>query len=206
MNKRQIIASLNKIANELDISGLYKEANNITNVMKRLANSFWPEPTDEDMLRWLREQIFHVAKIFNRNPKNDSGRDERELLSSINDRIKYWKERFQGDQSFFDQEAERYKQEALSSRTLYNRLINIKDKRFFSPLVFGEFWYDEMPISQVIDVQLKWIKSTAERTGATPEQTNEQIDLFQKKLLNDVITDLEENEKNAVINYIDRLR
>jgi hypothetical protein len=37
MNKRQIIASLNNIANELDNSGLYKEANVLTNVMKRIA-------------------------------------------------------------------------------------------------------------------------------------------------------------------------
>lgn len=37
MNKRQIISSLNNIADTLDISGLYKEANTITNVMKRLA-------------------------------------------------------------------------------------------------------------------------------------------------------------------------
>jgi hypothetical protein len=37
MNKRQILASLNNIANTLDNSGLYKEANTITNVMKKLA-------------------------------------------------------------------------------------------------------------------------------------------------------------------------
>jgi len=37
MNKRQIIASLNNIANSLDNSGLYKEANSITKVMKRVA-------------------------------------------------------------------------------------------------------------------------------------------------------------------------
>ena len=37
MNKKQIIASLNKIANELDYSGLYKEATSITNVMTKLA-------------------------------------------------------------------------------------------------------------------------------------------------------------------------
>jgi len=40
MNKRQIIASLNKIANQLDNSGLYKEASSLTNVMKRLADEF----------------------------------------------------------------------------------------------------------------------------------------------------------------------
>ena len=37
MNKRQIIASLNNIANELDNSGLFKESNVITNVMMKLA-------------------------------------------------------------------------------------------------------------------------------------------------------------------------
>jgi len=37
MNKKQIIASLNKIANELDNTGLYTEANTVTKVMSRLA-------------------------------------------------------------------------------------------------------------------------------------------------------------------------
>ena len=39
MNRRQIIASLNKIANELDNSRLYAEATSITGVMKRLAQT-----------------------------------------------------------------------------------------------------------------------------------------------------------------------
>ena len=37
MNKRTIVASLSKIANELDNSGLYAEANEVTNVMVRLS-------------------------------------------------------------------------------------------------------------------------------------------------------------------------
>jgi len=37
MNKRTVLASLNKIANELDNNGLYSEASAITNVMKKLA-------------------------------------------------------------------------------------------------------------------------------------------------------------------------
>ncbi len=40
MNKRQIISSLNNIANSLDNSGLYKEANTITKVMVRIADEF----------------------------------------------------------------------------------------------------------------------------------------------------------------------
>ena len=35
--KRQIIAKINEIANELDKSGLYVEANTLTVVMKKLA-------------------------------------------------------------------------------------------------------------------------------------------------------------------------
>lgn len=42
MNKRQIIASLNKIANELDATGLYTEANTLTKVMTKLAQDFDP--------------------------------------------------------------------------------------------------------------------------------------------------------------------
>jgi hypothetical protein len=37
MNKRQILASLNNISNQLDNSGYITEANTLTNVMKRLA-------------------------------------------------------------------------------------------------------------------------------------------------------------------------
>ncbi len=40
MNKRQIVASLNNIANTLDNSGLHKEANTITKVMVRVADEF----------------------------------------------------------------------------------------------------------------------------------------------------------------------
>ena len=38
MNKKQIVASLNKIANELDNSGLYAEASTVTKVMSRIAS------------------------------------------------------------------------------------------------------------------------------------------------------------------------
>jgi hypothetical protein len=46
MNRRQIIASLNKIANELDNSRLYAEATSVTSVMKRLAQAV---PSELDM-------------------------------------------------------------------------------------------------------------------------------------------------------------
>jgi hypothetical protein len=39
MNKRQIIASLSNIANQLDITGLYRESSAITNVMNKIAQA-----------------------------------------------------------------------------------------------------------------------------------------------------------------------
>jgi hypothetical protein len=39
MNKKYIIASLYKIANSLDVSGLHKEASSLTNLMKKLAEN-----------------------------------------------------------------------------------------------------------------------------------------------------------------------
>ena len=37
MNKKQVVASLNKIANELDNNGLHQEANVVTNVMVKIS-------------------------------------------------------------------------------------------------------------------------------------------------------------------------
>ena len=48
MNKKQIVASLNKIANELDINGLYTEANTVTKIMSRLAIDENDEYNTED--------------------------------------------------------------------------------------------------------------------------------------------------------------
>jgi hypothetical protein len=68
MNKRQILASLNKLANELDNTGLYKEANSLTYVMKRLAEEEstpeqkrtmmeYKSSTENYIPRWIQEQM-----------------------------------------------------------------------------------------------------------------------------------------------------
>jgi hypothetical protein len=63
MNKRQIIASLNNIANTLDNSGLFKEATSITNLMKRLAK--------EKYEFFMIEKIQGKFKILVRNAGQD---------------------------------------------------------------------------------------------------------------------------------------
>lgn len=60
MNKRQILASLNKIANELDNTGMHVEANSVTKVMTRLADEFNIEtPADERENK--RQQIINKS-------------------------------------------------------------------------------------------------------------------------------------------------
>ena len=48
MTRRQIVAALNKIANELDTNNLYQEANIVTRVMKRIANKKEPDEYNTD--------------------------------------------------------------------------------------------------------------------------------------------------------------
>ena len=60
MNKRQVISSLNNIAEELDNQGLYVEAKQITNVMKKIAQV----PNNDDLYRKTLElQHEFYAKV-----------------------------------------------------------------------------------------------------------------------------------------------
>ena len=50
MNKRQIIASLSSIANQLDINSLYEEANILTVIMQKLAKKNYDDDSiDEEV-------------------------------------------------------------------------------------------------------------------------------------------------------------
>ena len=50
MNKRTVMASLNKIANELDNNGLHNEADTVTKVMSRIAMDFDERDNIEDYM------------------------------------------------------------------------------------------------------------------------------------------------------------
>jgi len=72
MNKRQIVASLNSIANELDTKGLFKEANEVTEVMVRISQSQYP----------LSEQEIANSAIANARSKFTDG-DKRGALKEL---------------------------------------------------------------------------------------------------------------------------
>ena len=118
MNKRQIIASLNNIANTLDNSGLYKEANSITNIMKRLAAFESVDFSDlEDKFKQedaapLPEQINKLIKDKNLL-ELESGYSVQYVLSKM---VEY----------FGAQDKEAWKTELLKDFGSDNRKINLR--------------------------------------------------------------------------------
>jgi precorrin-6B methylase 1 len=62
MNKRTVMASLNKIANELDNNGLHNEADTVTKVMSRLAyddeRDYMNDKMDDmDLKEFIKDKI-----------------------------------------------------------------------------------------------------------------------------------------------------
>jgi hypothetical protein len=67
MNKRTIVASLNKIANELDNSGLYREATSLTNVMRKIADK--PLFMEDDEPMFGKGEFFPDEEMTPKSPK-----------------------------------------------------------------------------------------------------------------------------------------
>jgi hypothetical protein len=65
MNKKQIITSLNKIANELDTNGLFKEANIITKTMIKVSQDFLDD-TDQGKYSAIYSNILNALEEGNK--------------------------------------------------------------------------------------------------------------------------------------------
>ena len=118
MNTRQIMTSLNNIANTLDNSGLYKEANSITNIMKRLAAFESVDFSDlED--RFKQEDTAPLPEQINKLIKDknlfelESGYSVQFVLSKM---VEY----------FGAQDKEDWKTELLKDFGSDNRKINLR--------------------------------------------------------------------------------
>ena len=118
MNKRQIIASLNNIANTLDNNGLYNEANTLTKLMTKLA-AF--ENTDFSDLedRFKQEDAAPLPVQINKLMKDknllelESGYSVKYVLSKM---VEY----------FGSQDKEAWKTELLKDFGSDNRKINLR--------------------------------------------------------------------------------
>ena len=79
MNKKQILASLNKIANELDNTGLHVEANSVTKVMTRLvvADDYTDDDDDDGLSNTQREALEKYSEFdIRKNPNFETLYDD----------------------------------------------------------------------------------------------------------------------------------
>lgn len=83
MNKRQILASLNKIANELDNSRLYAEASTVTKVMKRLASDMDAFKKDPDGFMTDRIDLESSDNLFEKYRDNN----QNNVIDALNEAI-----------------------------------------------------------------------------------------------------------------------
>jgi len=85
MNKRTVLASLNKIANQLDIEGLHNEADTVTKVMSRLANDFKENYPNRGLTNGL-DEISNMMDMHGNHPadklREDYSRDYNNPTSS----------------------------------------------------------------------------------------------------------------------------
>ncbi len=76
MNKRQILASLNNISNQLDNNGLYKEATTLTNVMKRIAEEDLAPEDPKPAYDYKEERLYkEVLSDFGKEYVADRNRE-----------------------------------------------------------------------------------------------------------------------------------
>jgi len=92
MNKKQIVASLNKIANELDNSGLYNEASTVTKVMSRLA----ADDLDYSFERPLRNDVMQLSDVMDpegtSNKVDDYFRHHNSITDALDEATKSMRE------------------------------------------------------------------------------------------------------------------
>ena len=106
MNKRTVMTSLNKIANELDNNGLHNEADTVTKVMSRLAS---------DMSDFQKDPSGFVGDILDPERKqgdlygNYMSRHNNKVIDSLNEAIQDMKD------------------DPMISQSAINRVIEIKN-------------------------------------------------------------------------------
>ena len=214
MNKRQIIASLNNIANTLDNSGLYKEANSITNIMKRLAQEDSPNPngTSEDLdreLQTLQNILYDIVEIQSPT-QNTLPHMVKHVLSDLNKRldllISDFANRVSDDlKPYFLEEAQKLKELAMH-RSILVQSLPIEGK--FSRLVVP--YREDMSVRELIKEYLKYIFNKAQYTSLDPKElqdlSSEQVEEFANRLIGNLPENTSDEQKRVVKDEIEVLR
>lgn len=218
MNKRQILASLNNIANILDNSGLYKEASSLTNVMKRLAQ----EETTEETPKYDYTQdknLYSILSDFGKNYVAERHRENpitsyRELDSAVEHAFKNGK----GDYMFlspFEQSQTIYTQISPDVAELLRGLFMIEtgidnDKTFQSfkggifPALKKKMKEDRKYLQLLTKAKSLVKKIAGEYWNQSGAQTS--MDNLLRYIMNDDFVDVEyKDEANSIMEQAQRL-
>ena len=116
MNKKQIVASLNKIANELDNNGLFSESSAVTKVMSRLAFS-----PDFDPEKYMENTGNPEEPVF--NEQEEYFEVHKKITEALDDALKVMKR----DPEFPDDKLGYAEQFIISIKKLSNKLLFDKE-------------------------------------------------------------------------------
>jgi hypothetical protein len=119
MNKRQIIASLSNIANNLDNTGLYRDANRVTQIMVKMSKGM--DYTYEEMVENDKRRKEEYEQILADKEKRKIG-DDYKNLDRIKETLKYFFEKWR-------------KFHFNSKGKKWNILQKMKDRRMIDSLV-----------------------------------------------------------------------
>jgi len=217
MNKRQIIASLNDIANELDNTGLYKEANTLTNVMKKIAEEDSPNPnaTSEDLdqvsyiLEQLKNQLNGDVEAFSPRmtpPPYAIPEMQRKLNNVLNSKIKEYAKSVSDDSKpYFLEEAQKLKELAMH-RSILKISLPIEGK--FSRVVVP--YREDMSIKDLIIEYLEYYRNRAQRISSDPTELqdlfSEQVEEFANMLIENLPENTSYEQKEVVKDEIEALK
>ena len=119
MNKRQIIASLSNIANNLDNTGLYRDANRVTQIMVKISQGM--DYTYEEMVENDKRRKEEYEQILADKEKRKIG-DDYKNLDRIKETLKYFFEKWR--EFHFNSKGKKW-----------NILQKMKDRRMIDSLV-----------------------------------------------------------------------
>jgi len=217
MNKRQILASLNNIANTLDHSGFNREADTITKVMVKLAEENSPNPngTSEDLdqvsyiLKQLKNQLNGDVEAFSPRmtpPPYAIPEMQRKLNFVLDSNIREYAKRVSDDSKpYFLEEAQKLKELAMH-RSILNRSLPIEGK--FSRSVVPH--REDMSIKDLIKEYLKYYRNKAEKTSSDLTELqdlfSEQVEQFANLLIENLPENTSYEQKEVVKDEIEALK
>jgi methyl-accepting chemotaxis protein len=121
MNKKQIVASLNKIANELDYNGLFSESSTVTKVMSRLA--FSPDFDTEKYRKSIDNEGMAISDLMDPEGTSNPFDDEYSRYKDINVALDELEKAIRDSESMSDATKDKAREHMQNIKRLSNEIL-----------------------------------------------------------------------------------